>query len=112
MRSTNFEFIRPYDSALASLGGLAEAYAFSDPESSLVKLRTFAEQSVNTIYDQFRLPTPTDANLFDLLNQDSLKSVLPPSVLSKLHAIRMHGNKAAHGDKATTATALWILREA
>src|ERR1041384_1020409 len=24
----------------------------------------------------------------------------------------MHGNKAAHGDKATTATALWILREA
>jgi type I restriction enzyme R subunit len=112
MRSTNFEFIRPYDSALASLGGLAEAYAFSDPESSLVKLRTFAEQSVTTIYDQFRLPIPTDANLFDLLNQDSLKSVLPPSVLSKLHAIRMHGNKAAHGDKATAATALWILREA
>jgi len=68
MQSTNFEFIRPYDSALASLGGLAEAYAHSDPASSLVKLRTFAEHSVATIYEQFRLPMPFDANLFDLLD--------------------------------------------
>jgi len=112
MQSTNFEFIRPYDPALASLGGLAEAYAHSDPASSLVKLRTFAEHSVATIFEQFRLPTPFDANLFDLLDQDSLKAVLPPSVLSKLHSMRIHGNKAAHGDKGSNATALWILREA
>jgi type I restriction enzyme R subunit len=30
----------------------------------------------------------------------------------KLHALRIHGNKAAHGEPATTRNALWLLQEA
>jgi len=33
-------------------------------------------------------------------------------VLDKLHALRIHGNKAAHGNQAFSRTALWLLREA
>ena len=33
-------------------------------------------------------------------------------VLDKLHALRIHGNKAAHGESATTRNALWLLQEA
>jgi type I restriction enzyme R subunit len=32
-------------------------------------------------------------------------------VLDKLHALRVHGNKAAHGEPATTKNALWLLQE-
>ncbi|MCB1851644.1 MAG: DEAD/DEAH box helicase family protein, partial [Gammaproteobacteria bacterium] len=37
---------------------------------------------------------------------------VPKVVLDKLHAIRIHGNKAAHGEKVTQNTALWLLKEA
>ena len=33
-------------------------------------------------------------------------------MLNKLHALRIHGNKAAHGERATTRNALWLLQEA
>lgn len=112
MQSTNFEFIRPYSSELASLGGLAEAYSNSDPASALVKLRSFAEQSVAQIYQQYRLSRPLETNLYDLITYDPFTSVIPSEVLSKFHSLRIQGNKAAHGDKGSTETAKWILREA
>src|SRR5262245_5869803 len=112
MQSVNFEFLRPYKPELASIGGLAEAYAYPDPESALVKLRNFAEILVSSIYNELSLPTPIQANLYDLLNETSFKKSVPPVVINKLHSLRVHGNKAAHGDKSSSTTALWILEEA
>ena len=42
MKSHNFEFLRSDWKELAELGGFAEAYAYADPASALVKLRLFA----------------------------------------------------------------------
>src|SRR5437764_590930 len=63
MTSTNFEFLRPAWPELASLGGFAECYARPDPVSALVKLRTFAEQLVESIYQKLKLPRCYRANL-------------------------------------------------
>ena len=41
--SLNFEPLRSHHAELASVGGFAEHYAFSDPESALVKLRISAD---------------------------------------------------------------------
>ncbi|WP_174377421.1 hypothetical protein [Thauera terpenica] len=41
--SLNFEPLRSHHAELASMGGFAEHYAFSDPESALVKLRISAD---------------------------------------------------------------------
>jgi type I restriction enzyme R subunit len=112
MKSANFEFIRPHASELASLGGLAEAYAHPDPASALVKLRTFSEQLVSIVYERLKLPWPLESNLFDLLNQDAFRAAVPPVIISKLHSLRIQGNKAAHGDRGASHTALWILKEA
>lgn len=110
-KSVNFEFLRPRWGDLAALGGFAEQYAHPDPQSALVKLRLFAERMVDGIYQRLGLPKLPQAHLIDLLNNDVFRAVTPAVVLDKLHAVRIHGNKAAHGETISRNTALWLLRE-
>src|SRR5258706_14362559 len=112
MESFNFEFLRGHRRELADLGRIAEAYVFSDPTSSLVKLRQLAEISVQGIYSDLKLQRPYSANLNDLLNEDAFRQVVPQVVLNKIHSIRILGNKAAHGDHCTDRDALSALQQA
>jgi type I restriction enzyme R subunit len=41
--SMNFEFLRKNWPELADFGAYAEEYAFSDPQSALIKLRSYGE---------------------------------------------------------------------
>lgn len=112
MKSQNFEILRPSWPELASLGGFAEAYAHADPASALVKLRLFAENLTKDIYRDLALPKPEQATFVDLLNNQSFAAITPKVVLDKLHALRIHGNKAAHGESVAVQNALWLLQEA
>lgn len=112
MKSQNFEMLRPLWPELSALGGFAEAYAHADPASALVKLRLFGENLTKDIYKDLRLPKPDQATFVDLLTNESFCAITPKVVLDKLHALRIHGNKAAHGELATSRNALWLLREA
>ncbi|WP_029134089.1 DEAD/DEAH box helicase family protein [Sedimenticola selenatireducens] len=112
MQSQNFEFLRKRWPELASLGGFAEQYAHRDPESALVKLRTFGERTVAIVYQELSLPRLPMSGFMELLTNDALEAVTPKVVIDKLHALRIHGNKAAHGDKASVNSALWLVREA
>jgi Domain of unknown function (DUF4145) len=98
MKSRNFEILRGAWPELAALGGFAEAYAHDDPASALVKLRLFAENLTKDIYRDLGLPKPEHATFVDLLGNQSFAAITPRVVLDKLHALRIHGNKAAHGD--------------
>jgi type I restriction enzyme R subunit len=69
IRSLNFEPLRSVWPELANMGGYAEHYAYSDPESSLVKLRGFAERVVDHIYAKLKLPRAPQSNFLDLLNK-------------------------------------------
>jgi type I restriction enzyme, R subunit len=112
MKSENFEILRQKWPELAALGGFAEAYAHADPASALMKLRLFAENLTRDIYNDLRLPKPEQPTFVDLLKNQAFAAITPKVVLDKLHALRMHGNKAAHGDHAHSRTALWLLQEA
>ena len=112
VQSRNFEFLREARADLAALGGFAEHYAFNDPAGSLAKLRLLAERVVDLVYEAFRLPKPYQANLNDLLNEDAFRARVPAVVQTKLHALRMHGNKAVHANQGTTPTALAMVLEA
>src|SRR6185437_16068179 len=112
MRSQNFDLLRRRWPELASLGGFAESYAYADPTSALVKLRSFAENITQDIYTALALPKPIRPSFIDLLNDSAFCAVVPRVILDKLHALRMQGNKAAHGETAKSQTALWLLREA
>lgn len=112
MNSANFEILRDHWPELASLGGFAESYAHADPASALVKLRLFAENLTKDIYRDLRLPKPEQPTFVDLLKNHTFEAITPKVVLDKLHALRIHGNNAAHGEPTQTRQALWLLKEA
>jgi type I restriction enzyme R subunit len=111
MQSQNFEFLRSTWPELSDLAGFAEHYAHIDPQSALTKLRNFAERSVTIVYCQLGLPRPPQANFMEQLTNASFEAVTPKVVIDKLHALRIHGNKAAHGDTISEQSALWLLKE-
>lgn len=112
MKSLNFEFLRTRWPELSGLGGFAEAYAHPDPVGAISKLRVFCEQVVHWIHHDQGLPKPLQANLIDLLQNQSFRDVVPDLIQSKLHVLRMEGNKAVHSNSGDTTVALRVLKEA
>ena len=112
LRSLNFEPLRAVFPDLANMGGYAEHYAHSDPESSLVKLRNFAERVVDHVYTAQKLVRAPQSNFVDLLNNSSFRMVATDLVLDKLHLLRKLGNRAAHGEGVQAADAALCVREA
>lgn len=112
MNSENFDILNENWPELSQLGAFAEGYAYADPASALVKLRLFAENLTKDIYRDLRLPKQDQSTFVDLLKNDAFVAITPKVILGKLHALRMHGNKAAHGEPAKPADALWLLGEA
>ena len=112
MASKNFEFLRTQWKELATLGSFAEQYAFPDPSSCLVKLRTFSEQVVDYIYHVHGLTKGYSWQFVDLLNDTSFKQAVDPTTIDKLHSLRKNGNKGAHGNQAGKSLAVLMLEEA
>jgi len=112
VKSINFEILRKERSIIADLGGYAEHYAYSDPSSALVKLRSLAEQLTKAIYWELRLQKPEDTEFAKRLTAPAFRQAVPEVICSKLHAIRKEGNKAAHGGFVENKHAFWILQEA
>lgn len=112
LKSLNFEPLRPVWPELANMGGYAEHYAHSDPESALVKLRNFAERVVDHVYIKLKLSRAPQSNFLDLLNNSSFRMVATDLVLDKLHLLRKLGNRAAHGEGVHATDAVRCIREA
>ncbi|CAM7263385.1 DUF4145 domain-containing protein [Citrobacter portucalensis] len=111
-QSLNFEMLRSQWPELAELACMAECYVHSDPESCLVKLRNYTELMVRWLYRQERLPEGIKANLYDLMNADVFTSMMPEAIIMKMDALRIHGNRAAHGGRIKAKDTYWLLKEA
>jgi type I restriction enzyme R subunit len=111
MLSKNFEYLRPTWEDLADLGAFAEQYAIPDPQSAVAKLRTFAEQIVLFVYHKHGLPKPYQPNLNDLLTATTLVQAVPTVIVSKLHTLRIQGNKGAHGESVLPQSAVMLVQE-
>lgn len=112
IKSLNFEPLRAAYPELANMGGYAEHYAHSDPESALVKLRNFAERLVDRIYLKLKLERMPQSNFVDLLHNASFQTVAQPLVLDKLHLLRRLGNRGAHGEDVEATDAVRCVQEA
>lgn len=112
LTSLNFEPLRAVYPELANMGGYAEHYAHSDPESALVKLRNFAERLVDRVYVKLKLERMPQSNFVDLLHNASFRAVAQPLVLDKLHLLRRLGNRGAHGEDVEAADAVRCVQEA
>lgn len=111
MINKNFDRLKRDWPDLYRYCSLAEQYIQDDPQSAFVKLRTFSEKLVDIIYNELCIPRETQSTFIDLLNNADFKNTIPQAVQSKLHLIRINGNKATHGN-INTGDVLIILKEA
>lgn len=95
--TSNFEFLRRYWPALASIGEIAESYTYSDPNACLYKLGMFGERLVQEIFIFEHISEPqidnTHANRIKLLKREGL---LPSNIDDILYALRKTRNDAVH----------------
>lgn len=112
MKSINFEFLRPDLAPLADLAACAENVLHQDPGSAMTRIRSFAEQSVKTIYRTSRLPQPPMASFYDLLSDPVFTGHVSQSLNHQLNFIRMKGNQTAHGHIGNKNDAEMMLKTA
>lgn len=112
MELSNF---RPLQSRWPNLyehARFAEGYAYSDPQTAVIKLRCFAEVLVGIIFQDLRLPSDPGDGFFEKLKSPDFQDLVGPTILQKLHAVRLLGNKAAHGRSMNSQTSLYLIEEA
>lgn len=112
MESSNFRPLISHWPDLYEHASFAECYAYSDPHTAIIKLRCFAEVLVGSIYQDLRLPCEPNDGFFEKLKLPAFQDLVDPDILQKLHAIRMLGNKAAHGRLINSEASLYLIEEA
>ena len=112
MESSNFRPLASRWPELYEHVTSAERYAYTDPHTAAVKLRCFAEMLVGRIYSDLELESEAGDGFFERLKSPTFQNLVDPTILQKLHAFRMLGNKAAHGEVIRLETSLFLLEEA
>lgn len=112
MVSDNFAPLKSRWPELYQHASLAERYVFSDPHTASIKLRCFAEVLVGVLYRDLSLPCEPSDGFFEKLKYPAFQEVVGDIVLQKLHALRMIGNKAAHGGFVDSSVSLALIGDA
>ena len=112
MNSTNFSLLSDRWPKLFEFADHAERYVFSDPHTAIIKLRCFAEIIVSELYQHLCIPCNPESSFFERLKDNEIEQAITPEILRKLHAIRILGNKAAHGQQISSDDAKALLLDA
>jgi type I restriction enzyme R subunit len=110
--SPNFGFLAKYDVILVKHAALAERYVFDDANSSLIKLRQFAELLAEHCAAYAAIPVDEQDSFLNLLDKLWNAGVLGSQVSQLFHGIRKSGNEAAHGHSGNRREALHQLQMA
>ena len=95
---SNFEFLQSEFPVLSTLGGQAEKYCFSDPNSCFIKLGMIGESIVNLMFTYDRIPFPYDNTAVTRINTLQREGMLTQDLTDILHALRKARNKAVHAN--------------
>ena len=93
---TNFEFLKKHHSNLYGLIREAEMNIFTDPDTSLYKLRKFGEEITNMIFVYEKIMSFNADSQYSNLQILEEENILSQKELSQLHLIRINGNKSVH----------------
>ncbi|PMD88285.1 type I restriction-modification system endonuclease, partial [Siphonobacter sp. BAB-5405] len=97
---SNFSFLAPEFSILANIGESAEFLLFTDPASSLSKLRLFGEKLTELLFEKHSLAFPYENNFHYRLLTLKDENILPATVKDILFLIKKVGNRAVHDGSA------------
>lgn len=94
-RSANFGYLLNYEPLLVLHGAAAEAYVFTDPNTSMIKARQFGEALTEVLFTRFGIPgmPSRQAQRLKMLGDQGL---ITQRVRRWFDAVRKQGNKANH----------------
>ena len=109
---SNFSFLREHFPLLAELGEKAEQYLYTDPNSSMFKLRFLGEKIVELMFQYDKEEDPTDHTQVARIRWLAAEDYLPEQEAASLTILRKLGNKAVHDNYASEADAVLCLKVA
>jgi type I restriction enzyme R subunit len=92
---SNFGFLEVHDEQLVRLGMLAERYFPEDPNTSLLKLRQYAEMLAQLAAAKVGVYASHEEAQYDLLRRLQDQSILPREVAQLFGEVRRAGNAAS-----------------
>ncbi len=107
---TNFAFLEQHDAQLVRLGRLAEGYFPDDPNTSILKVRQFAELLAQLTALQVGVHAAAEDSQFELLRRLHNLGILPPEVFQMFREVRRAGNAASHELYSSHSAALSALK--
>lgn len=110
--TANFEFLLPQGVQLVRLAAQAEHYFRTDPNTSLIKLRQFAELLAKEVAARTGSLKSPDESFSDILGVLGRAGYASRQALDLFHYLRKAGNDAVHGDLDDFAAALAGLKVA
>lgn len=96
MGASNFEFLNRKWPILANLAAAAEKNLHQDPNTTLIKLRLFAEKMTRFINAFENITDPYDGKQTTRLKTLRRQDLITKEIYEILDAIRLTGNKATH----------------
>lgn len=96
MAQSNFKFLEDKWPLLSKLAELAEKNLYSDPNTTMIKLRMFGEKMVEFIIAEEKLADPYERNQISRLNLLKEQGLIEDEIVDMFHAIRKTGNMATH----------------
>ena len=94
--SKNFGFLAEYDPLFVELAGAAERAFYSDPNTTLIKLRQLGEAIAQHMALTFGIEFNEQTTQADLIYKLSGELRLDKVVRDLFHTLRIEGNKATH----------------
>lgn len=116
---SNFAFLAEYDPLFLQLAQSAERAFSADPNTTLIKLRQFAEAIAQEVAARSGVVFDEQTSQADLLYKLNRELGFEPQVRELFHILRIEGNKATHqfktqhrealdGLKVARALAIWF----
>ncbi|WP_407681692.1 type I restriction-modification system endonuclease [Pseudalkalibacillus salsuginis] len=96
MKDSNFYFLDDHWSLLTNLGETAERNLYIDPNTTLIKLRLFAETLTKYVLAYEEIKETYDTNQVDRLSVLRRDDLITEELYTMLDTIRRKGNKAVH----------------
>jgi type I restriction enzyme R subunit len=107
---SNFDMLRTYEAQLWRLGALAERYFSEDPNTSLLKLRQFAETLAQSLAARGGLYVSQEESQYLLIRRLQSEGLLQGEIKQVFDQIRINGNAANHALEGNHACALSTLK--
>ncbi|MBY5947737.1 DUF4145 domain-containing protein [Photobacterium rosenbergii] len=92
----NFAFLKEGLEELYKQAALAERYYFTDPQSSMAKVRLFVELACHELGTHFKLRPPVHGDLSNKIKMLQASGCIEEWVIEEMNTLRHDGNRSVH----------------